>query len=68
MIDPQCGPSHHAATRRSTVFGARGLSPPRVKAARTEAAGSLDPGTAVRVARIDGATAIVRPRPEEIPE
>ncbi len=33
--------------------------------ARTDDSAALDPGTPVRVARIDGATAVVRPRPEE---
>lgn len=36
--------------------------------ARTDAPGQLEPGVRVRVARIDGATAYVSPRPEEIAE
>lgn len=35
--------------------------------ARTDVAGALDPGTRVRVDRIEGATAFVRPRSEESP-
>jgi membrane protein implicated in regulation of membrane protease activity len=33
--------------------------------ARTDGPDEIEPGTRVRVARIDGATAFVRPRPEE---
>ena len=33
--------------------------------ARSEALGTLDPGTPIRVSRIDGATAFVRPESEE---
>lgn len=36
--------------------------------ARTDERGELEPGTRVSVARIDGATAYVRSRPEEISE
>ncbi|WP_125131802.1 NfeD family protein [Microbacterium sp. 10M-3C3] len=51
----------------STVSGVGGqvkLANGDVWTARTEADGELEPGSAIRVARIDGATAVVRPRPE----
>ncbi|MFJ6652256.1 NfeD family protein [Microbacterium sp. NPDC091313] len=51
----------------ATVSGAGGqvkLSNGDVWTARTDDVAVLEPGSAVRVARIDGATAVVRPRPE----
>lgn len=44
------------------------LSNGDVWTARTEETASIEPGTRVRVARIDGATAYVQPRAEEISE
>ena len=51
----------------STVSGQVKLANGDVWTARTDGAADLEPGSAVRVDRIDGATAYVRPRPEEIP-
>lgn len=55
----------------ATVSGVSGqvkLANGDVWTARTDGPGELEPGSAVRVARIDGATAFVRPRPEEVTE
>jgi membrane protein implicated in regulation of membrane protease activity len=51
----------------STVSGQVKLANGDVWTARTEGAADLEPGSAVRVDRIDGATAYVRLRQEEIP-
>ncbi|MFH8249771.1 NfeD family protein [Microbacterium sp. B2969] len=54
----------------STVSGDAGqvkLSNGDIWTARTEAKGAIEPGTPVRVSRIDGATAFVRPESEETP-
>jgi membrane protein implicated in regulation of membrane protease activity len=55
----------------ATVSGVSGqvkLANGDIWTARSEGAEEMQPGTPVRVARIDGATAYVRPRPEEVSE
>lgn len=52
----------------TTVTGQVKLANGDVWTARSDARGEIEPGTPVRVARIDGATAYVHPRPEEVPE
>ncbi|MGP3536764.1 NfeD family protein [Microbacterium sp. RD1] len=55
----------------ATVSGVGGqvkLSNGDIWTARTESAEEIEPGSPVRVSRIDGATAFVRPRPPEVTE
>jgi membrane protein implicated in regulation of membrane protease activity len=67
-VDALLGLDGRVLATVSTVTGQVKLANGDIWTARSDGRGEIEPGTPVRVARIDGATAYVRPRPEELPE
>ncbi|WP_202980882.1 NfeD family protein [Microbacterium lushaniae] len=67
-VDALLGLEGRVLATVSTFAGQVKLANGDIWTARSDGRGEIEPGTPVRVARIDGATAYVRPRPEELPE
>ncbi len=67
-VDALLGLDGRVLATVSSVTGQVKLANGDVWTARSDGRDEIEPGTPVRVARIDGATAYVRPRPEEITE
>ncbi|KAA9150998.1 NfeD family protein [Microbacterium lushaniae] len=67
-VDALLGLEGRVLATVSTFAGQVKLANGDIWTARSDSRGEIEPGTPVRVARIDGATAYVRPRPEELPE
>ncbi|MCK6065209.1 NfeD family protein [Microbacterium sp. dk485] len=67
-VDALLGLDGRVLATVSTFAGQVKLANGDIWTARSDGQGEIEPGTPVRVARIDGATAYVRPRPQELTE